>query len=263
MFLTRTKRSNRRSLAPLNSRRSAAPHNAWAVNRNAYDYMGRRFKKKVPPYGTATTDGRWTKRDPLGEITGLNIYDFIHNKPSIHTDYTGLFIDTIWDVGNMIWDDGVIVAGAITGDTEMMKEGATDLLPDTAAAAIPGVPAGASKAARAAQKASRQAAKAAEKKALKKRLKRIAECEIIYSEYKVYHCKKCTKCSTCAEIGERIACWTAFSAGRKLYLDKKCDYYLEGSIRVGSRKQEGAHKEEYAKAAMSLAKCTSFLKDCR
>ena len=128
------------------------------------------------------TDGRWIRRDPLGEITGLNIYDFIHNKPSIHTDYTGLFIDTIWDVGNMIWDAGVIVAGAITGDTEMMKEGATDLLLDTAAAAIPGVPAGASKAARAAQKVSRQAAKAAEKKALKKRLKRIAECEIIYSE---------------------------------------------------------------------------------
>lgn len=209
------------------------------------------------------TDGRWIRRDPLGEITGLNIYDFIHNKPSIHTDYTGLFIDTIWDVGNMIWDAGVIVAGAITGDTEMMKEGATDLLLDTAAAAIPGVPAGASKAARAAQKVSRQAAKAAEKKALKKRLKRIAECEIIYSEYKVYHCKKCTECSTCAEIGEQIACWTAFSAGRKLYLDKKCDYYLEGSIRVGSRKKEGTHKKEYAKAAKNLAKCTSSLKNCR
>ena len=251
MILTYAKRRRESSLAPFGTKRRVRTD------------MGHRFEKKVPPYGTATTDGRWTRRDPLGEITGLNIYDFIHNKPSIHTDYTGLFIDTIWDVGNMIWDDGVIVAGAITGDTEMMKEGATDLLLDTAAAVIPGVPAGASKAARAAQKASRQAAKAAEKKALKKRLKRIAECEIIYSEYKVYHCKKCTKCSTCAEIGERIACWTAFSAGRKLYLDKKCDYYLEGSIRVGSRKQEGAHKEEYAKAAKNLAKCTSFLNKCR
>ena len=208
------------------------------------------------------TDGRWTRRDPAGEEMG-NLYCYIDNDVIEDTDYLGLIIDTIWDVGNMIWDAGVIAGGAITGDIEMVKEGTIDLLLDTAAAAIPGVPAGASKAARAAQKASKQAAKAAEKKALKKKLKRIAQCEAIYSQYKVYHCKKCIKCSTCAEIGERIACWTAFSAGRKLYLDKKCDYYLAGSIREGSKIKERSHKREYAEAAMNLAKCTSFLKNCR
>ena len=207
-------------------------------------------------------DGRWTRRDPVGEEMG-NLYCYIDNDVIEDTDYLGLIIDTIWDVGNMIWDAGVIAGGAITGDIEMVKEGTIDLLLDTAAAAIPGVPAGASKAARAAQKASKQAAKAAEKKALKKKLKRIAQCEAIYSQYRVYHCKKCIKCSTCAEIGERIACWTAFSAGRKLYLDKKCDYYLAGSIREGSKIKERSHKRKYVEAATNLAKCTSFLKNCR
>ena len=201
------------------------------------------------------TDGRWIRRDSLGEMTGLNLYEFVHNNPCIHIDYTGLFIDTIWDVGNMIWDAGKITAGAITGNSALMAEGAIDLAFDTAAALVPGLPAGASKAARVEQKAA--------EKDLKKKVKRIAECEAIYSVYKSLKCVKCKKYSTCAEIGEQIVCWTAFSAGRKLYLDKKCDYYLEGSMREDSRKKEGTHKLEYAKAAKNLTKCTSFLKNCR
>ena len=61
------------------------------------------------------------------------MYIYVQNKPINHFDVTGLFIDAIWDVG------------AVTGNTEMMETGAVNLAFDTAAAVIPGVPAGVSK----------------------------------------------------------------------------------------------------------------------
>ena len=73
------------------------------------------------------------------------MYIYVQNKPINHFDVTGLFIDTVWDVGNMLWDVGEIVVGAVTGNTEMMETGAVHFAFDTAAAVIPGVPAGVSK----------------------------------------------------------------------------------------------------------------------
>ena len=74
----------------------------------------------------------------------------------------------------MLWDVGTIVVGAATGDTEMMKEGAIDLAYDTAAAIIPGVPAGISKLAKTATKTGVKAAeKGASKKIAKKTRKDI------------------------------------------------------------------------------------------
>ena len=65
------------------------------------------------------------------------------------TDPTGYVIDTIWDVGNVIFDVGKVAYGAITGDSDMVSEGLTDLAVDAAATMVPFVPAGASKVARA------------------------------------------------------------------------------------------------------------------
>lgn len=71
------------------------------------------------------------------------------NNPMAGTDPTGYVIDTIWDVGNVIFDVGKVAYGAITGDSDMVSEGLTDLAVDAAATMVPFVPAGASKAARA------------------------------------------------------------------------------------------------------------------
>ena len=148
------------------------------------------------------SDGRWLGRDVLGEESSPNGY--VNNKPYEHIDYAGLVIDTIWDVGNMIWDAGKIATGAITGDQGLMAEGAEVLLFDTAAALVPGVPAGASKLARAAGKA----AKAPKRKAAKK-AKRVAECEAIYAAYHSLSCKSCGK------------------RNKKLsVIDKKMDYHV-------------------------------------
>lgn len=148
-----------------------------------------------------------------------------------------------------------------------MAEGTEDLLLDTAAALVPGIPAGASKLARAAKAAS----KASKCKAAKK-AKRVAKCEAeaIHAAYHSLSCKSCgkrnkkTKCNrqrsgtSCADIALNIACWTAVSAGRKAYLDKKCDYYLADSIREGAKKKEQSHKKEYAKSALNLLTCSEI-----
>jgi hypothetical protein len=65
------------------------------------------------------------------------------------TDPTGYVIDTVWDVGNVIFDAGKIVVGVVTGDSNMVQEAVTDIIVDAAATLIPFVPAGASKVARA------------------------------------------------------------------------------------------------------------------
>ena len=202
------------------------------------------------------TDGRWTRREPLGEITGWNIYDFVHNSTCMHIDYTGLILDTIWDVGNMIWDAGVIVAGVITGNTEMIKEGATDLLLDTAAAAIPGVPAGASKAARAAQKAAAKAAKQAEKEAAR-RAKKVTEC---LGYHTAYHAADqlagdCTQSTCCSEFIKKLTARASEIRLRRTYLKKGCDYYLPGSVAKTPQVAIREHKGELKNKITNFNKC--------
>ena len=252
MLHTRIKRSRKKSLAPPGIRLREGLMTSPAGQLDT-DYV------------YSPTDGRWTRRDPLGEITGLNIYDFIHNKPSIHTDYTGLFIDTIWDVGNMIWDAGVIVAGAITGDTEMMKEGATDFLLDTAAAAIPGIPAGASKAARAAQKAAGKAGKQAEKEAAR-RAKKISECIGYHTTYHAADklAAKCSQSICCSKLIEKLTARASEIRLRRTYLKKGCDYYLPGSVAKTPQVAIKKHKEELKYKTTNFYKCLerAIIKGC-
>ncbi|MEQ3444023.1 RHS repeat-associated core domain-containing protein, partial [Pseudoalteromonas sp. BZP1] len=97
--------------------------------------------------------GRFLSVDPViqfvGNSQGINPYSYIMNNPMAGTDPTGYVIDTIWDVGNVIFDVGKVAYGAATGNDDMVTEGLTDLAIDAAATLVPFVPAGASKAARA------------------------------------------------------------------------------------------------------------------
>ena len=201
-------------------------------------------------------DGRWNKREQLGEIVGLNMHGFVENSPCLYTDYTGLFIDTIWDVGNMIWDAGVIVAGAITSDKEMMKEGATDLMLDTAAAIIPGLPAGASKAARVAQKAAAKTARQAEKEAAR-RAKKVTEC---LGYHTAYHAADqlagdCSQSTCCSEFIKKLTARASEIRLRRIYLKKGCDYYLPGSLAKTPKVAIQNHKGELKHKRINFNNC--------
>ncbi len=152
----------------------------------------------------------------------------------------------------MIWDVGAIVAGAVTGDGDMVEEGATDLLLDTAAAFIPGVPAGASKAVRAAQKAARQAEKEAAR-----RSKKIAECLAIRESYHAFGDQpgRCTQCTCCADFVKILAARSMEVSLRRKFLKKGCDYYLPGSVAKTPKAAIKRHTDQLIDKMGSFSNC--------
>ncbi len=75
---------------------------------------------------------RWINRDPLGEDGGINLYAFCNNDPVNKFDPNGCIpLDTVWDLGNIIYD--ICVGDEVA------------LAADTAALLVPYAPAGSTK----------------------------------------------------------------------------------------------------------------------
>ena len=104
--------------------------NGTRVVENKYDALGRRFY--------SPRIARWLTRDPIEEEGGLNLYVVCNNDTLNKYDPNGCIpLDTVWDLGNIVYDICV-------GDN-------LALAADTAALMVPYVPAGASKLVKAAQ----------------------------------------------------------------------------------------------------------------
>jgi RHS repeat-associated protein len=99
--------------------------------------------------------------------------------------------------------------------------------------------------------------KEAAKQEAKRRAKRAAQCAAIHAAYKKEeaNCRACRKGMPAAEAKKNFACWSAVAAGRALYLSKRCDYYLPGSIAAGSKKKAATHALELGKASGNAAAC--------
>ena len=90
--------------------------------------------------------GLWISVDPLYEIDlSTSPYAFCGNNPIIRIDSDGRIWDTIWDVGNLVYDVGAAVYHHIKGEHKIAKEHWIDAGYDAGAAVIPFVPAGVSK----------------------------------------------------------------------------------------------------------------------
>lgn len=100
-------------------------------------------------YGSRYYDprfGLWISVDPLYEIDlSTSPYAFCGNNPIIRIDSDGRIWDTIWDVGNLVYDVGAAVYHHIKGEHKIAKEHWIDAGYDAGAAVIPFVPAGVSK----------------------------------------------------------------------------------------------------------------------
>ncbi len=111
-----------------------------AGGRNSYDFGAR----SLTPYA------RWSTPDPLAEkFYPISPYSYCGGDPINGVDRDGEFWETLWDVGNVVYDVGAAIYNHAIGDHKKAREHWVDAAYDTGAALIPFVPAGASKGAKA------------------------------------------------------------------------------------------------------------------
>ncbi len=106
------------------------------------------------------TIGRFLSVDPVvaNSKTGANFnrYWYANNNPYRYTDPDGRIpVDTIWDIGSVVYDLGKAGYGYATKNPALVTEGLLDAGADTAAIFVPYLPAGSTKLARAGQKTAR------------------------------------------------------------------------------------------------------------
>ena len=120
----------------------------------SYKYCGKYLDRKhgldLYDYGARLYDPAaafWTSPDPLCEkYYNISPYAFCNDNPVRFIDPTGEFpIETIWDIGNVLYDVGAAVVNHIKGDHQAAKANWVDLGLDAGAMLIPYVPAGTSK----------------------------------------------------------------------------------------------------------------------
>ena len=129
-------------------------------NVQPYKYNGKEFDNKNGlnwyDYGARHYDaalGRYTTVDPMSEQDyPSSPYTYCGGNPVIRIDKDGKIWDTVWDIGNMLYDAGAAVAAHIRGDHVSAQSHWVDLGVDAVAAALPFVPAGTTKALKAADK---------------------------------------------------------------------------------------------------------------
>ena len=82
--------------------------------------------------------GRWTNKDPIGFLGGdENLYAYVAGDPVNQIDPSGLILDTIADVGFILYDLYRIGADNIFGDCDNLGENLAALGADVLGAAIP------------------------------------------------------------------------------------------------------------------------------
>jgi RHS repeat-associated protein len=93
----------------------------------------------------------------------------------------------------------------------------------------------------------------------KRKAKQVAECAAIHAAYKAAEkqAASCKPCLTCPEYVKLLTARAAEIGGRALYLKKKCDYKLPGSIAAGSKKKEANHRTELANKAKAFGNCAA------
>jgi RHS repeat-associated protein len=109
----------------------------------AYRYTGRRIEPeanwlyyyRARSYSPAL--GRFLQPDPVGHVIGTNLYAYVNNDPLNLRDSTGLVIDTIADVGFIVYDLGLLAYDETFNSGANRTSNLIALGLDVGAAAVP------------------------------------------------------------------------------------------------------------------------------
>ena len=102
-----------------------------------YDYGARHYDAAI---------GRWHSMDDMCyAYYDISPYAYCGGDPVNKVDPTGKIIETIWDIGNVLYDVGAAVYHHSTGNHDVAIGNWLDAGLDAAAVIIPGLPAGVSK----------------------------------------------------------------------------------------------------------------------
>ena len=109
----------------------------WDEDTKWYDYGARNYDAAL---------GRFTTMDPMAEkYYSASPYAYCGGNPVVRVDKEGKIWETIWDIGNVVYDIGAAVVDHVQGDHASAQRHWEDLALDAAATLLPGVPAGTSK----------------------------------------------------------------------------------------------------------------------
>lgn len=219
--------------------------------------------------------GRWMERDPLGTLVANPTADLLAQQqvppgapPSSSDELPwaemlgrlSFYPQSQYDDGNSLYQygrsdpmGGVDPAG-----------GPWWTLPLRKALRPIAVGAGAKVGQAIGNRAARQDARRIAQYQARRKAQKILDCESVHRVYHALQCKSCTGISDPVELAKRAACFAAEIAGRRKYLDLRCDYYLPGSLAApgGSRSKEHSHKSELANKLRAAARCAELLATC-
>ncbi len=108
---------------------------AWDVESGLYYYRARYYD-----YAT----GRFLQPDPVGYQAGINLYEYCSNNAVNFIDPSGEWVETAWDVANVVIGAGSLVNNVRQGNWTWAALDAAGLAYDAVATAVPFLPGGAS-----------------------------------------------------------------------------------------------------------------------
>ena len=127
--------------------------NSTNHNQQRYKYNGKELDRMHGldwyDYGARWMDaavGRWHGIDPLCEkYYDVSPYVYCNGNPINQFDPDGRAIETVWDIGNVVYDVGAAIYNHVKGDHETAKSHWVDAGLDAVASLAPFIPAGSTK----------------------------------------------------------------------------------------------------------------------